>query len=114
MKTDLELRNSIMRRVWGIYLMRQLANPALRLVVLAASVVAVVSSVSVKNVFENALRTSGVSGLANFSLTALLNTSLAVQVSLALMTLVVLWFAVDTVRNFAFARSMRISLADIA
>jgi hypothetical protein len=96
-----------MRRVWGIYTLRQLTSPALRFCVIAGIAVVIVSSVSIKHVIENALQTSGPLGLARFSLSAVLDTSLFVQVMLVLAFSLIVWFAIDTVRTSSFLRQMR-------
>lgn len=98
-----------MQRVWGVYILRQLTSPALRLGVMGMTAIALVSSVSIKSVVANALATSGLSGLARFSLYAVLDTSLFVQVMLALAFVLLVWFIVDTVRNASFIQSMRTS-----
>lgn len=96
-----------MRRVWGIYLMRQAGSPVLRIGALGVIALALVSSVSIKNVIANALSTSGVTGLARFSFTALADTSLVVQLLTILALALVAWFVADTIHTTLFTRSMR-------
>lgn len=98
-----------MRQVWGIYILRQLTSPALRLGALCVIAVALVSSVSIKNVLANAVATSGLSGLARFSLYAVLDTTVFVQILLFLALALALWFTVDAVRTAIFTRSMQTS-----
>lgn len=109
MKTELQLRDTIMRRVWGIYVLRQMTSPVLRLGVMGVVAFALVSSVSMKHIVANALATSGLSGLARFSLYAVLDTTLFVQVLLLLAFALLMWFIVDTVRTAIFTRSMQTS-----
>lgn len=94
MKSDALIRGNIMRRVWGVYVLRTLTAPSGRLVVDAVAVFAVAFSVSLKNVAANAL--SSATSLASFSafaLDAFFSTELAVQglaVVIALITFSIL------------------------
>jgi hypothetical protein len=99
-----------MRRVWGVYVMRQLTSPALRLGALVVTVVGIVSSVSITHVVSNALATSGLSGFARFSLYAVTNTTVFVQVLIALAFGIGMWFIIDAVRSVAFTRQMQTSV----
>ena len=96
-----------MRRVWAVYVMRRAASPMVRVGVLAASILAITASVSITNVVENLFATRGVVGVVNFSLSAITRTSFAVQVSSALVAVIILWFVTDTVRTAVFMRQMR-------
>ena len=96
-----------MRRVWAVYVMRRAASPVVRVGVLAASILAITASVSITNVVENLFATRGVVGVVNFSLSAITRTSFAVQVSSALVAVIILWFVTDTVRTAVFMRQMR-------
>lgn len=107
MNSDSILREKIMRRVWGVYIVRQFTSPALRLGVMGMTAIALVSSVSMKHIVENALATSGLSGLARFSLSAFTDTTVFVQVLLFLAVTLAIWFIVDAVRNAAFTQQMR-------
>ncbi len=106
MMSDQELRKKIMRRVWGIYVMRQLTSPAVRVGVVVGALLVFISSVSVGNVIANALHISSIPALVNFFVVAAANTTLAVQLAVSIAFLFALWTAVDFVR-----RSQKISLA---
>lgn len=95
MKTELQMRKAIMRRVYGVYFMRKLTAPGTRVVAFLAICLAVASSVSMPNVIANAFHSSDI---LNFILTALVNTKSAVQLGVLLAGLLVVWTLVDTFR----------------
>jgi len=104
MKTEQELRKKIMRRVYGVYVLRQVTSPFLRAAVFGIALIALFQFVSVKNVLANALQTSGFSGLTNFLYSAVISTEPSVLVLVSLAVALALWFAVDQVRpNSQFA-----------
>ncbi len=94
-----ELRRRIMRRVWGIYVMRRLTGVQARVVILAVAAFAVLSSVSVSHVIKNALQVQGLPAFLNFSISAVERTSLLVQLCLILGMLIVVWTARDLFRG---------------
>ncbi len=81
-----------MRRVYGIYLMRTLGKPTVRLGAFAAILLAITSSVSMPNIIHNALHSSNIVG---FTLAAVSNTTMYVQLGVLLVGLLLIWTAVD-------------------
>lgn len=81
MVSEQELTKKIMRRVYGVYLFRQLTSPAVRTGVLLLAGIIVVSSVSISHVVSNALNIGSISGFVNFFFVAVAHTTLAVQLS---------------------------------
>lgn len=96
-----------MRRVWGVYLIRQVTSPALRLFAIAALSLGLVSSVSMKHVIENALSASGPVGFARFSLSAVVHTSVPVQLMLTLALILVVWYCIDALRSLSLGQTLR-------
>jgi hypothetical protein len=96
MKTEQQMRKAIMRRVYGVYLMRQLGRPITRVTAFFAICLAITSSVSMPNVIANALHSSD---FASFVFTALANTKSAVQLGILLAGLLVVWTFVDIFRT---------------
>lgn len=107
MTNERELREKIMRRVWGVYLFRRLMSPALRLAGLVAVGAVLVSSVSVKHIVENALSVSGFSGLTRFLFSAVLDTSFLIQSLLVLALVLIALFVRDAFESARFARAIR-------
>ena len=95
------MRKAIMRRVWGIYLMRQLGSPVMRLTAFFAICLAITSSVSMPNVIHNALASSNV---LHYALIAVANTRSAVQLGVLLAGLLVVWTLFDAFRERSEAR----------
>ena len=99
MKTDAQIRKYVMRRVYFMYCTRAVCKPVPRTAIFAILFLALVGSVSIVNVFTNALSTEGVSGFMNFLVTAFIDTNVVVQtVSVALFAWIA-WFAFDTAQN---------------
>ncbi len=84
-----------MRRVYGVYVMRQLTSPMVRFVALATAFFAIASSVSLPHVVENALNISSVPGFLNFWVVAVANTTLAVQIFVIIAFALALWTVRD-------------------
>lgn len=95
MMSDQELKNTIMRRVWGMYLLRQLTSPAMRLGVFAVALFALVSSVSFTHVFKNVLNVSSFPGFVNFWLVAVAHTTAIVQIFGTIALALMLWTVRD-------------------
>src|SRR6185295_825181 len=95
MQTELELRKKIMRRVYGVYVMRQVMKPSSRFAILTLTLLAIASSVSMPNVIANALHTND---LFTFTLAAISGTKLYVQLGILLAGFVVIWTAIDAIR----------------
>lgn len=88
-----------MRRVWGIYMLRQLTSPAVRVGVFMGALIVFISSVSVSSVIANALHISSIPGLVNFFIVAAANTTFAVQLAVSVAFLFALWTATDLIRS---------------
>lgn len=98
MKTDYEIRKSIMRRVWVLYILRQVSSPALRAGAFLGSVLILAQLVSVSDVVANALGASGLAGFGKLMYSALMTTETSVLTLTTLIVLLAGWFIVDEVR----------------
>lgn len=99
MISEQELTKKIMRRVYGVYLFRQLTSPAVRTGIFLVSCIVFVSSVSLTHIVSNVLNVQGLSGLVNFFMVAAMNTTLSVQIACLAVGLLVLWAVVDITRR---------------
>ena len=99
MKTNEEMKKVVMRRVWGIYLLRQLMRPAVRLSVFAVAVFAFAGYVSVSSVLQNAYSKGGLIDLFDFALSAFLNTEVLVQLSILVIGLILVSSIIDLARS---------------
>ncbi len=88
-----------MRRVYGMYLMRQLTSPLARVAALTILFLALLSKVSLPHVFANVLHVSSVPAFVNFWVVAVASTSTVVQLSILGALLIVAWTAADVVRR---------------
>ena len=95
MKTEQQLRKAIMRRVYGIYLMRQAMRPEVRLTAFLSVLLVVASSVSMPNVIANALHTSNFLG---FAVAALTGTTVYVQMGILIAGLICISTLVEAIR----------------
>ncbi len=93
-----------MRRVYGVYVTRLIARPAMRIAALGALYFAVASTVSVPHVIANVTHVSGVSGLLTFTLSALLNTQSFVQLAVLVASLIIVWTLADIAKNVSRPR----------
>lgn len=84
MKTDTELRENIMRRVWMAYFVREATRPMVLAVALAVSLFILGRLVFVAKVFENAALQHDVFGYAGYMLNAFAGTQFAVQLVVVL------------------------------
>lgn len=84
-----------MRRVWGIYLMRQVMKPGTRLTAFLAVCLAIASSVSMPNIIRNALQSHD---LVRFSLSAVTSTTFAIQLGVLMAGAILIWTLFDAVR----------------
>lgn len=99
MKTQEQLKMSIMGRVYMAYAMRRVFHSStLRALLSVGSLAGVLSFVSVLNVLKNMPSLTNTGALYEFSVTALQKTEFAVQLSLALLFALVLWYARDIFR----------------
>ncbi len=99
MKTDAQMKNYVMRRVYVMYCARAVCKPVPRVVVLGVLVLALIGSVSIVNVIANALHTDGLYGLGVFVMEAFTHTTFTVQVVSAAIVAMIGWFAFDTARH---------------
>jgi len=88
-----------MRRVYGVYIVRQLTSPMVRFAVLATVFFAVAASVSLPNVIQNVLNVQDISGFINFTVGAIVGTTLVVQLCVLIAVLLTAWIGVDVVRR---------------
>lgn len=89
MKTEHELRQGIMRRVYGFYFLRQVSAPTVRAVVLVLLALAIKNLVSVTDILNNAAHTSGFSGFMFYAFSAFTGTSFLVQFTVVGLALIV-------------------------
>ena len=99
MATDAQIRRRVMRRVYTMYYMRLVSKPVPRAAIFAVLFFAMIGSISIVNVFANAINTSSLAGLFNFVVSAFANTSATVQFLAVALALWVGWFAFDTAQN---------------
>lgn len=97
--SDAELRTKIMRKVYVMFIMRKLTSPFARVAAFFAIILGLASSVSLPHVIQNALNAHGIPALTNFVLSAMLHTTLSVQLFLFLAAFIVLWSITDLVRK---------------
>jgi hypothetical protein len=99
MHTDNEIRRRIMARVYWVYAIRQIAKPTVRAVVFLSACLAVTSIVSVKHVIANVMGMPSVSRVADFFLSAFVQTEFVVQTAVVLAALVLIWSVIDLIRT---------------
>lgn len=88
-----------MRRVYGLYIVRQLTSPMVRFAVLATVFFALASSVSLPHVIQNALNVQDISGFINFAVVAIVGTTFVVQLCVLIAVLLTAWIGIDVVRR---------------
>lgn len=80
---DSILKKRIMRSIYFVYYAKRLLSPvAIRLYLAAALLGGILSTVSIGNVFKNAISTTSISSFSSFFSYAFMNTGLIVQVLL--------------------------------
>jgi hypothetical protein len=89
-----------MRRVWGVYIVRKLTAPAVRVGVFLATCFILAGSVSVPDVFQNAFHVTTVQGLLTFTFSAFAYTSTIVQVSVIATMIVAIVSIADVTKKF--------------
>ncbi len=89
MKTDQQLRDSIMRRVYAFYFLRQVSAPTVRAVVLVLLALAFKNLVSVTDILTNASHTNGVFGFVYYAFSAFTGTNFLVQFTVVGLALIV-------------------------
>ncbi len=99
MQNQNKLKMSIMGRVYMAYAMRKVfRSSTVRAVLSVGSLVSIFSFVSILSVIKNMFSVTSPSALYDFSLSAISNTEITVQFSLAVLFVAVLWFARDTIQ----------------
>ena len=101
MKTNEEISKHVMRKIYTIYVMRQIGQPVMRASIFVAALLASLSFISVPQVIANVGTVSTMTGTISFFTSAFLETELFVQLSLALAGIVFAWSAVDIVKNIS-------------
>lgn len=95
-----------MRRVYLIYVIRQIGQPVIRASIFAVTLLAPLSFVSLPHVIENVGSVSTVAGVIAFFVSAFLKTELFVQFSLIIAGIVIVWSASDLfTKNIASQRA---------
>ena len=84
-----------MRRVYGIYYMRQLLRPEVRLTAFLSILLVITSSVSMPNIIRNAEHSSN---FLRYLLSSLTTTTLYVQLGVLIAGLILISALVDTLR----------------
>ena len=106
MKTQKELKMSIMGRIYVAYALRRVfRSSTIRALLSVGSLAGILSFVSVLNVLKNMPSLRNPSELYSFSLSALYNTEIAVQLSIGILFVAVLWFTRDMIRVSLFSQS---------
>ena len=90
MKTEQQLRESIMRRVYGVYFLRQASAPVVRVVLLGVLALALKQLISITSVLQNLSHTNGVSGFFYYVFSAFTGTEFLVQLTVLVGAFVVL------------------------
>lgn len=98
MKTERELRESIMRRVYGFYFLRQVSAPTVRAVVLVLLALVFKNLVSVTDILKNASHTSGIPGFVYYAFSAFTGTNFLVQFTVVGLVLIIGANIVELVR----------------
>lgn len=82
---NINLEKQIMKRVYGVYVWRQIKRAInMKFVAIITTITAITSTVSLKHVYHNMMdMEGGVTGTFNFFGDAILNTELLVQLSIA-------------------------------
>lgn len=79
MKTDSQITKNIMRRVYGVYVLRQLSHPAVRIGALLALTLALRELIWVSSVVENISKKSDIVEFLNYGFSAFIGTEFIVQ-----------------------------------
>src|SRR4051794_20817110 len=101
MKTQQQIKMSIMGRVYMAYAMRRIfRSSTLRALLSVGSLLWVFSVVSVLNVIKNLIAGATTpSSFYNFLVTALSKTDVTVQLSIMVFTVALFWYAFDLVKK---------------
>ncbi len=106
MKTQEQIKMSIMGRIYTAYFLRRVfRSSTLRAFLSVGSLAWMFSAVSILHVLKNMPSITNTSALYNFSVTALTKTEITVQLSLALLFVLILWYARDFFRAYTPSQS---------
>ena len=97
MKTEIELRESIMRHIWLTYFVRQATKPMVLGVAFAVSLFALGRLVFVAKVLENASLQHDIFGYAGYLLNAFIGTQFIVQFVVVLSATLLAFMLKDSV-----------------
>lgn len=84
MKVEKQITEGIMRRVYGVYFMRQLSHPMVRITALFLLAFSLRELVWVSNVIENMSHKNGVIEFIQYGVSAFVSTEFAVQLVMLL------------------------------
>src|SRR3989344_4716283 len=99
MKSEQEMRSYVMRRVYGLYILRQVARPAVRLTILACAFFGIAVSVSLSSVFQNLVNTGDTLAFLRLAIDAFVKTDFMVQLSATLVAGILGWLIADSLRG---------------
>jgi hypothetical protein len=106
MRTQQQLKMSIMGRIYVAYTLRRVfRSSTLRALLSVGSLLWIFSAISIAHVVKNmfAVATSG--GLYDFAVTALSKTDITVQLSLFVFAAAALWYARDIFKSYSLSNS---------
>jgi hypothetical protein len=95
MRSDAQITKAIMRRVYFIYGVRWLMQTKVRIIAFLGILLGIASSVSMPNVFANALRSSD---LVGFSIAAVSHTTFYIQLGVLFAALIVVASVIEALR----------------
>jgi hypothetical protein len=104
MKTETELRENIMRRVWMAYFVREATRPMILAVAFAVSLFVLGRLVFVAKVFENAALKHDAFGYIGYMLDAFIGTQFIVQLIVVLSAVLFAFILKDAVLTLARSR----------
>lgn len=96
MGSDEAIRAHIMRRVYFLYILRQVSEPMVRAVIFLSACLAVMPLVSVPNIIANIMtKVTNLAGVTHFLFSAFMKTEFLVQGAFFLVVFIVLWSVID-------------------
>lgn len=95
MKTEKQMTDAIMRRVYGVYFFRKLAHPAVRISTLFALALALREMVWVTRIFENISHKTDVFEFFQYGFSAFASTELVVQLTVVATVAIIAYSAKD-------------------
>jgi hypothetical protein len=97
MKTEKQLTDAIMRRVYGVYILRQISQPAVRIGSLLLLALALRELVWVSAIFDTIARKTDIVDFAHYAVSAFAGTEFTVQIVLILGAAIVAFSLKDVV-----------------